>query len=181
MSWSFFLRLLIIVVLFTIFVNICAWPSFNNYLNAGVIIEKTSVRRENKDTPAITFCAMDNDTNVGWKNKISVKVELGMTWVDLYCNSSNKVKDAVACLDDVTYNLTETIRNTEVDECDFVNCIDTANDLWMYDVTEAYTRGLFKGASQLSIQIVTQCLGHINYFRIQHLLLRPSYNVQSGQ
>ena len=143
MSWSYVLRLLIIVVLFTIFVSMFAKPSFNNYLSAGVIIEKHSVKRENKDTPAITFCAMDNETKIGWKN--SVKLEFGMTWVDMYCNNSKTVKDAVACLDDVTYNLTETIRDFEIEGIDFINLIGTDNDLWIYDVTEAYTRGLFKG------------------------------------
>ena len=153
MSWSYVLRLIVIAVLFTIFVNMFAKPSFNNYLNAGVIIEKSSVRREREDTPAITFCAMDNETGTGWKNKINIKVEVGMTWVDLYCNNSKTVKDAVSCLDNLTYNLTETIRDENVaDEHELMPFFGTDNDLWIYDVTEAYIRGLFKGEIQPSIQ-----------------------------
>ena len=148
MSWSYLLRLIVIAVLFTIFVNIFALPSFNNYLDSGVFIDKRSVGRESNDTPAITFCAMDNETKIGWKNK-----SFGITWVDMYCNNSKTVKDAVACLDDVTYNLTETIRDFEIEGIDFINLIGTDNDLWIYDVTEAYTRGLFKGKIQPSTKL----------------------------
>ena len=137
-----------------------AMPSFSNYLNAGVIIEKNSVKRENKDTPAITFCAMDNETKLGWKNKKSV----GMTWVDMYCNNSQTVKDAVACLDDVTYNMTETIIDFEIDEIEFSNLIGTDNDLWIYEVTEAYIKGMFKGEIQPSKQKLKKSLGHNHSF-----------------
>ena len=178
MSWSYLLRFLIIVVLFTIFVTLFGRPSFNNYLNAGVIIEKNSVKRENKDTPAITFCAMDNETTTGWKKEFSVNFEFGLSWVDMYCNNSKTVKDAVTCLDDVTYNLTETMRDFEHE---LIRPIGTDNDLWIYDVTEAYIRGLFKGEIQPSIQILTQST--FITFGLRHFLKKTSitFIVYSGK
>jgi hypothetical protein len=145
MSWSYFLRLLIITGLFIVFANRFAWPSYKKYLNAGVFINRSSVRRENKYAPAINFCALNNVTNQGWKSKTSVKKNLGTTWVDLYCNNKRTVEETVDCLDDETYNLTETIQDLEIDETEFnVNIIDIDNELWIDDLTDSNLRGMFK-------------------------------------
>jgi hypothetical protein len=163
MSWNYVLRLLIIAVLFTIFVNIFAWPSINNYLDSGIFIDKHSVRRESNDTPAITFCAMVNETKIGWKNKTNFVI----TWVDSYCNNSKTVKDAVTCLDNLTYNLTETIRDHKNYDIQSINLIGTNNDLWTYDVTEAYKRGLFKGEILSSTNYAV--IKKIHYSHIENL------------
>ena len=110
-SWAFVLRLLIIAALFNIFVSRFAAPSSNKYLNAGIFIDKSSVSRENKDTPSITFCALNNETHQGWKNQTKLKADFGTTWVDLYCDNKQTVDNTVACLDDMTFNLNETIRD----------------------------------------------------------------------
>jgi hypothetical protein len=145
MSWSYFLRLLIITGLFIVFPTRFAWPSYKKYLDAGVFIDRSSVRRENKYTPAITFYALNNESDQGWKSKTSVKKNVGTTWVDLYCDNKRTVEETVSCLDDETYNLTETIQHFEIDETEFnINIIDTDNELWINDLTDVNLRGMIK-------------------------------------
>ena len=140
-SCSNFLKLFFTAGLFTVFVIMFAWPSFNKYLDAGVFIEKSTARRENKDSPAITLCVLNKDTDKGWKKKINVINELGKTWVDMFCDKPETVDDAVACLDDGTFNLTETIG---VGPNNFLNFFGPNNESWIEDVTEPYKRGVFK-------------------------------------
>ena len=136
-SWSYFLRFLIISGLFIVFANRFAWPSYNKYLDtwykyldAGVFIDRSSVRSENKDTPAITFCALNKETDRGWKSQTNVKKDIGTTWVDNYCNNKETLEDTVACMDDETFNITETLRDFEIDETELSrNFIHTDNDL----------------------------------------------------
>ena len=139
-SWSFVLRLLITAALFTIFVSIFALPSYNKYLNAGIFIDKSLVKRKKTDTPSVTFCALNNETDLGWKTKTKVKKDLGTTWVDLYCDNKQTVDNTVACLDVVTFNLNETIRDFQLKF--LTNIIGTGNELWIHDVTDAYIIGL---------------------------------------
>ena len=144
MSWSYFLRLIIITGLFIVFANRFAWPSYNKYLDAGVFIDRSSVRIENKDTPAITFCALNKETDRGWKSQTNVKKDIGTTWVDLYCNNKETLEDTVVCMDDETFNITETLRDFEIDEIELSrNFIHTDNYLWTYDLTDVYLRGVF--------------------------------------
>ena len=132
-SWSYFLRLIFIVGLFTLFLLKFALPSINNYLDAGVIIEKSSARREDKDSPAITFCALNN-MQIGWKNQTN--------GAEVYQLKSNwkTVEEAVACFNDGTFYIAETIGDVQ-DELS--NSIKTDNDLWIEDVTGGIFKGVF--------------------------------------
>ena len=56
---SFSLKLCYILGLFIAFLIICGIPSVNKYLDAGVIIERRSAVRKYNDTPAITFCVLN--------------------------------------------------------------------------------------------------------------------------
>ena len=126
-----------------------AWPSFKIYLNEGVIIEKGSARSQTEDSPAITFCALSKGTDRGWKTE--PQNQSGKHWVEINCNSTDKVHDAVACLDNGTFNLTETIIGSL---SPFLNFIQTNNELWIEDVTEPFIRGVFKYKTKL----IRECL-----------------------
>ena len=143
-SWSYFLRLLFIAGLFTVFVCRFAWPSFNKYLHSGVFVDQSTKRRENKDSPTITFCALNNETEKGWKKKIDEIADFYKTWPDKYCDNPEKIDDAVTCLNNGTFNLTETIR---VGPNKNLNFIGPDHELWIEDVSEPYKRGVFKEIS----------------------------------
>ena len=132
---SFGLKLCYIAVLFIAFLIICLIPSVNKYLEAGVIIERRSVVRKHNDTPAITFCVL-NEGPFGWKN-VSKKLNLNKSWVDVYCdNHSSTVDDALQCLDDQTYNLTETINSYPSRGHDFF--LDMEQQMWNSDASSSY-------------------------------------------
>ena len=76
------MKFVFIAGLFTVFVITFARPSIKKYMFAGVIVEKSSVKREIKDSPAITLCALNED-NVGWKNTVGTWVQYG-AWVDIF-------------------------------------------------------------------------------------------------
>ena len=122
-----FTKLIFITGLFTIFVVTFAWPSINKYLNAGVIVEKSSLKREIKDSPAITFCALNE--NYGWKKK--VRMDGWKTWVDLFCNNTTTLKDAMTCLDEGTFNHSETVGKR-------VGKLDIHSLVWTEDVTASF-------------------------------------------
>ena len=134
------LKILFIVVLFAIFVFTFARPSINNFINAGVIVEKSSARREMADSPAITICAL-NKQSVGWKNTSDqLTGKHTVTWVDEYCKSPENVEGVVACLDEETFNLTETIDFRPSTWLKFIP-MDKAS--WSYDVTSGYQGRVF--------------------------------------
>ena len=90
--WISVLKLFFIAGLFTIYVNKFAWPSFKTYMDAGIIVEKSSVKREIEDSPAITFCAM-KDENFGWKK--TKKFDEWKPWLDIYCKNRTNIKDTI--------------------------------------------------------------------------------------
>ena len=58
--------------------------------------------------------------------------------------TTKKQEDTVVCMDDETFSITETLRDFEIDETELSrNFIHTDNDLWTYNVTDAYLRGVF--------------------------------------
>ena len=129
-----FTKLIFIAGLFSIFVVTFARPSIEKYLNAEVIVEKSSLKREKKDSPAITFCAY-NEQNYGWKKK--VRINGYRTWVDEFCNNTTSIKDAMTCLDEGTFNLSETVNWKKVGK------LDIHSLAWTEDVTASYDGTLF--------------------------------------
>ena len=62
-------------------------------------------------------------------------------WVNLYCgNFSTTVEAALDCMNDKTFNLTETINTTVKIEWDFF--LDVNNEIWSEDFTLPF-QGLF--------------------------------------
>ena len=104
---------------------------------AGVIVEKSSVKREIKDSPAITFCALNED-NVGWKNTVGTWVQYG-AWVDMYCANKTTVKDATACLDKASFNLSETVEKR-------LYTLDISKTMWTEDVTTTHRGKVLESA-----------------------------------
>ena len=106
-------------------------PAVNKYLDAGVIIEKSSLLRKSADSPAITFCIQNP---FGWKNN-SGKLNIFRSWVDAYCEQPDTVEAAVKCLDEQSFNLTETINSYPSDRFDLLLNMDQVQ--WVEDVTSS--------------------------------------------
>ena len=132
--WVF--KLSFIAMLVSVFIIKFALPSFNKYRDAGVIVEKHSIRREHVDTPTITFCAT-NENYVGWKNDSIVLEDLFDPWRKV-CNNASTVEAAMTCIDNKTFNLTETI-NSHPNPTGMT--LDMNREVWTNYVT-VYLRGL---------------------------------------
>ena len=104
-------KLLFIAFLFSVFVWQFAIPSFQKYLTAGVMVDKSWRRRQPEDSPTVTFCARNNNTGLGWKSMSKTSRDPNMTAIDLQCNNPETVDDALDCLNKETFNLTETIKS----------------------------------------------------------------------
>ena len=104
-------KLLFVASLFSLFVWKFAITSVNKFLDSGTISDKTWKYREPTDTPYITFCATDNKTGSGWKDDTirTDHSENNQTYIEIYCSNSTTVSAAMNCLDEQTYNLSETI------------------------------------------------------------------------
>ena len=142
--WVF--KLSFIAMLVSVFIIKFALPSFNKYRDAGVIVEKHSIRREHVDTPTITFCAT-NENYVGWKNDSIVLEDLFDPWRKV-CNNASTVEAAMTCIDNKTFNLTETI-NSHPNPTGMT--LDMNREVWTNYVT-VYLRGLlFKLGNKLGL------------------------------
>ena len=73
-SCSSFLKSSYAAGLLVVFIFICAKPAIKNYLEAGIIIERSWEERSYRDTPNITFCAQNQDGG-GWKIATKKKIE----------------------------------------------------------------------------------------------------------
>ena len=80
------------IILFFFFVWQFGVPSFNKYINSGLVEDITRAPREQKDSPAVTVCAINNNTGLGWKGDKKVNInELSM--IDVYCDEPITVED----------------------------------------------------------------------------------------
>ena len=100
-------RLMFIAILFSVFIIKFALPSFHLYRDAGVFVDKHSIRRGVTASPAITFCAL-NRNNLGWKND-SIRPEDLFKPLQSICRNPASVEAALSCIDKETFNLTETV------------------------------------------------------------------------
>ena len=140
-TWNLSLKLLFVALLFTFFVWRFAIPSFKKFLYSGVTIDKTWARRQQEDSPSVTFCALNNKAMLGWKRNESINEEDWFTSaIVVFCNNPKTVDDAMDCLDKETFNLTETIKTIKTTAG---NNIKTNNEVWMQDISETYQGRVF--------------------------------------
>ena len=78
---------------------------------AGVIIDKRTSLMQLTDTASITFCALNKTTNQGWQTGRTVENLYQSGW-ETYCS---EVEDTLACIDEETFNLNDTIKAEEND------------------------------------------------------------------
>ena len=52
------MKTVFVALLFAFFVWKFAFPSYQKYMDSGVIVEKSWVPRLPKDSPSVTFCAL---------------------------------------------------------------------------------------------------------------------------
>ena len=152
-------KLSFIAMLVLVFIIKFALPSFNMYKDAGVIVEKYSIRREHKDSPTITFCAV-NENYMGWKDDSIVLEDLYEPWRKV-CNNATTVEAATTCINKKTFNLTETI-NSHPNPTG--STLDMDKEVWTNYVT-SYSQGLlFKlGNTSLELQgALIYCLQRSN-------------------
>ena len=143
--WIF--NLSFIAMLVSVFIIKFALPSFNMYKDAGVIVEKYSIRREHKDSPTITFCAV-NENYMGWKDDSIVLEDLYEPWRKV-CNNATTVEAAITCISTKTFNLTETI-NSHPDPTG--STLDMDKEVWTNYVTSYLLGLLFKlGGTSLAV------------------------------
>ena len=114
-------KLLFIALLFGIFVGKFAIPSVEKYMEYGILVEKSPEPRKSEDTPMVTICAKNNNTRWGWKNTL-----LTGNIFKTYCNCSS-VEDFMACLQNGTFNLNETILKVNTD----LENVFWSQDIWV--------------------------------------------------
>ena len=127
LTWNFSLKFMFVALLFTIFVWKFAVPSFRKFFYSGVMIDKSWADRLTEDSPAVTFCAKNNETGLGWKTNKTMK---GEDWYDsaivFFCNNQT-VEYAVDCLHKQTFNLTESIKTPDIN---YENPVKADQRLW---------------------------------------------------
>ena len=149
------LKLLFIALLFSVFVWQFAIPSFQKYLTAGVMVDKSWRKRKSKDSPSVSFCALNNKTGLGWKHSDKPIIDQNTTAIGIQCNNPANVEDALDCLHKETFNLTETIKTANSIIYPFV---DPDEEIWIEDVMEAFIGRVFRISGKLSID---QVLGEL--------------------
>ena len=78
-------------------------PSIQEYLEGAVTVEEVTEEAEALPPPAVTLCAYENNF-IGWKNST--------TFSPVYqtmCASATSGQDVEQCIEEKTYNWTETI------------------------------------------------------------------------
>ena len=133
-------KLLFIALLFSVFVWQFAIPSFHKYLSAGVMVDKSYRRRVAEDSPSVSFCALNNNTEFGWKSSDKPIIEQNTTAIDLLCNNPANVDDALDCFNKETFNLTDTIKTANETIFKFVA---PDAEIWREDVTETFFGRVF--------------------------------------
>ena len=138
-------RTLFILSLLGFFFWKFAIPAMTKYRNSGYMFDQHTRDRLKTDSPAITFCRMDNFSAIGWKN-ISRKFrgfDWKTTWAEWFCKGSRRVEDIIECMEELTFNHEETIENS-LDASSFWNFNETANHDWISTMTSLYL-GKFHG------------------------------------
>ena len=124
-------RTLFILILLGFFFWQFLLPAMAKFRDSGYIFDHQMRKRLQADSPAITFCRMDNFSSIGWKN-VSRKYRgfhWRTNWAQWFCKGSRTVDDIIACMDKNTFNHDETIDNLAA-ASSFRNFNETANHDW---------------------------------------------------
>ena len=114
------------------------------YLDAGVIKEKSSARRQLEDSPSVSFCALDNVTDRGWKTSEFSPNDIFKTMIELKCGHFEKFDDVLACIQNETFHLNETIKSSNNAHLQGYTFIRHTNPFWTEDITVATHGKVFK-------------------------------------
>ena len=149
MNIFIFLKFFFSLSLFITFLLFFGLPSLKKYQAKEVFINKQKISIDDISPPAVTFCALDKETTSGWKfdnfsdyEEYDVELE-NVDDLDLssdiltQCNDSNSVKEVYECVDDKTFNLTETVPYF-MSEITPLNVTDISNSsFWTNDISLA--------------------------------------------
>ena len=97
-----FLKLAFSTTLLIAFIVFFGIPSWNKYQAGEVLINKRKILTSNIGPPAITFCPAD-----GWKNVSDYNSSESQ--ILQHCKETKSFEEALDCIDNETYNLTETV------------------------------------------------------------------------
>ena len=129
---SFLLKLAFVTSLIIVFGWQFAFRSVKKFLDSGTTIDKTWEYSNQDDSPSITFCPKNNNSELGWK---SGEFDRNQALFATFCSNATTVTDAVRCIEKETYNLTETIMNVNTS---LWNLTETNNPHWMEEISELY-------------------------------------------
>ena len=147
MNILIFLKFFFSLSLFITFVLFFGLPSWKKYQAKEVFINKQKISIDDISPPAVTFCALDQETTSGWKfdnmsdyeedysdpenlNELDLRTDI-LT----QCNDSNSVKEVYECVDGKTFNLTETVPYP-LSEITPINFADISNSsFWTNDIS----------------------------------------------
>ena len=82
-------------------------------------------------------CAL-NEQSLGWKKK--ARLDVYGTWVELFCENPTTIKDALTCLDEGTFNFTETVGKAWETSSEK---LDIDSTTWTEDVMSSWEGSLF--------------------------------------
>ena len=139
LNMSLVIKGMFISLLFSIFVWQFAIPSFNKYLYSGSMEDVKWVDREPDDSPAITFCAVNNKSLYGWKQTKEELESTHVSAVDHHCNKPDLVEHAEECVERETFNLTETIKMIRVPNLEIQTLIVTPQkSFWRQEFVDLF-------------------------------------------
>ena len=92
------------------------------------MVEKTLGTIKTEDSPSITFCALAQGSDFGWKNKTTYRgFDTSAVLGGAGCGRIGSMDETIECVDEGTFNLTETVRSTQginADELDKTTWIE---------------------------------------------------------
>ena len=127
MNFLVILKFVFTFTLLLIFFFYFGLPSWNKFQAKEVLINKRKIITSDIAPPAITFC-----TTNAWKNASDSNVSESL--IVSHCNESNSFEEALECIENETYNLTETVpRAISNDGTDISN-----SSFWINDISLTY-------------------------------------------
>jgi hypothetical protein len=111
MNLIVFLKFIFSVILLILFFYFFGLPSWYKFEAGKVMVNKRKISNIDSVTPALTVCALEQESSRGWKYDqwidLKLKKEVAKhNDLTINCNGSNEVAQ---CVNYKTYNLTETI------------------------------------------------------------------------
>ena len=95
-------RVIIQVWLFGIFLYLFGEPAVERYLDEKVMVVTSTRETGGTEAPALTIVAIKQDTQTGWKRKLS-----GTNYIRSFCSELDSDKSIIGCIEENTYNISE--------------------------------------------------------------------------